>query len=880
MDLRRFIIPSALVIVLTVALIPIPAHAGLLSMMQETSKTLGSVFMDIGAAIFDAFSNLLISLLKFFGTNLQSVISWNITYGGATVYKMWDWIRDLCSMFFVVVLIIISFGTIFNTLKPNAFHARQSIAMFIAAAILINLSLAVGQTIVWTGNRATQLVLGFMPQDVGAQIATQLQVIGVAAGTSGKVPSLAAPSGSIPLDKLPPGQRLAVVAWQTKAAEDSAEGAGSRGALTVLQSCLQANQLPIDCYTKALKAQGAAATKYLDEHQSLLKNIGNRIAETVWRAQASDEALAAFDAVYGSSGLSTSLSQFSHVLVRFFLLLVMSLSFIAIVLFMVVRIPIVWFLLAVSPAAFFALAVPPAKPQFMRWFGNLVGICAFGPLYLMVIYLGLFVLSTQGTLISAGADINDLPLISSLFGTAFFTIIAAFIFIGGAGMVTKFAFRLSPLAGSVFGTIGGALGVSEKTGFGVRTVGRGLGAITGATTATRGLREGAKERYERVVQKPLAARQERLEAGVRTMVAGGEARQKYLQSRIDDRTKRLDQQLQKQLDRARIRIEQATAAEARASDAMSAGRASVIELHDAQIARAKAEQALTDLQTKQANELHKLVTGTGKLPVTNETAIAAGNILLKTQKITSSELMDLQERYAKVSAAALQGFIKQRDEQLQKDAGTRKYDGVDDLKSFLRLITDKKQAGKFVDSAKTGKNKVPAIIVGADLKLIMGADGKTPLTVDEAISREARTFNATDILKAEDHYQQTMGIQWRQQQGLEELNNRYTRLLYNVSSFAEMRANASAQQLARITQAESQIQTLVAQLSAQKAQLESQRRSTLQANPTANVRGIQQQIELVDQELRAITEKPTFQSSGQPPSPQPAAAAPAAPPTP
>ncbi|MFN3077835.1 MAG: hypothetical protein ABT940_13340, partial [Alphaproteobacteria bacterium] len=85
-------------------------------------------------------------------------------YGGIAVYTVWKLFRDLCNSFFIVFFIVISFSTIFHTVwkAGHAYYYRPALLNVIVAAILVNFSLPIGQTIVWGGNQAALAVGGLI----------------------------------------------------------------------------------------------------------------------------------------------------------------------------------------------------------------------------------------------------------------------------------------------------------------------------------------------------------------------------------------------------------------------------------------------------------------------------------------------------------------------------------------------------------------------------------------------------------------------------------------------------------------------------------------------------------------------------------------------
>lgn len=139
--LGHFIVPKkrlgivSFVIVLTLAVLiwaglTEPAHAG--------------VFEDVGNAIVHAFSSLLFWIASLFIRLAVFILSFIIEIAGyngfidaRAVNYGWVMVRDLANMFFVVVLLLIAFGTI---LGIEQYEWKKLLVKLIFAAILVNFS--------------------------------------------------------------------------------------------------------------------------------------------------------------------------------------------------------------------------------------------------------------------------------------------------------------------------------------------------------------------------------------------------------------------------------------------------------------------------------------------------------------------------------------------------------------------------------------------------------------------------------------------------------------------------------------------------------------------------------------------------------------------
>ncbi|MEX1064077.1 MAG: MFS transporter [Candidatus Paceibacterota bacterium] len=88
----------------------------------------------------------------------------------SVVEESWTIIRNFVNMFFILFLIIIAFGTIFGIEK---YYWRNTIMPFLAAALLVNFSLAIGKFVIQIGNSLAAMVLVWIQQS-GANISTNL----------------------------------------------------------------------------------------------------------------------------------------------------------------------------------------------------------------------------------------------------------------------------------------------------------------------------------------------------------------------------------------------------------------------------------------------------------------------------------------------------------------------------------------------------------------------------------------------------------------------------------------------------------------------------------------------------------------------------------
>lgn len=572
--MRRFF-AITLLIILAVFLLPNVAHADGESMaVGFVTDAAGWMMQQINGAL-EVAHRFVTALLTELGGIMGSLIRLDLTDGGPAVYQVWKLFRDMCNALFIVLFVLIAFGTIFNTVKQNSFMYSSALKFVIIAALLINFSLAIGRTVVFAGNKASLFVLDLFPKvDIGSLIAVEFKVPAVVANING--PSVPVPPVSvIPANQLTQAQLQSIQAWFGDAAQG---GSASIRGLERLKQCLsqggksdtclisarnifnnevanmqnkiaKAEQCVIDFAPQAISFN-SDPTPVTKTRAQCYREAGVSAAFTPedisWWQRVQDTAKTGLGFFTGESfkqparkdptvNLSSQMGLFVNNLLSFFLLLTLVLSFLCVLIFMVVRLPAIWFLLATSALAFFALSVPNTG-YFKKWFNNLLGWCIFSPLYLFVIYIGLYFIKQSGTLQASLSD-PQLPFFAASFGSVLFFFIAAFIFIGGAGWALSFSRSLSSQAGSYFDKIGGALGVSEESMFGLKTVGKGIGV----TTRYEGAKAGLTSLYKEKVTEPFARRGEAATARYQAMFGDKKALENLQRKHITEQYKKNDE---------------------------------------------------------------------------------------------------------------------------------------------------------------------------------------------------------------------------------------------------------------------------------------------------------------------------------------------------
>lgn len=107
-----------------------PASAGVLDAVgQSIAGFIASLFLQI--------ASLFVGIMAFFVSLLINVASYSDFINMPGVVVGWTLVRDIANMFFVVILLLIAFGTI---LGLEQYHYKKLLPRFVGAAILINFS--------------------------------------------------------------------------------------------------------------------------------------------------------------------------------------------------------------------------------------------------------------------------------------------------------------------------------------------------------------------------------------------------------------------------------------------------------------------------------------------------------------------------------------------------------------------------------------------------------------------------------------------------------------------------------------------------------------------------------------------------------------------
>lgn len=166
-----------------------PANAGFLDLAFEgVVSTISGFFVGlVGQAIY-WMASLTDSFIK-----LQTDSG---VYKVFVVDQSWTIIRNFVNMFFILVLVIMAFGTIFGMEK---YSYRQMLGPFLIAALLVNFSLTIGQYIIAFANGLSNIFLK-QTGDLSANFAQGISLVKMATNQGSDFARLAANLGAAPFN--------------------------------------------------------------------------------------------------------------------------------------------------------------------------------------------------------------------------------------------------------------------------------------------------------------------------------------------------------------------------------------------------------------------------------------------------------------------------------------------------------------------------------------------------------------------------------------------------------------------------------------------------------------------------------------------------------
>lgn len=659
--------------------------------------------LDATLGILVTINSLLAQLLNASGEGLKMVLTLNPTANMPVIGDAWRIIRDMCNLIFVVAFIGIAFGTIFNATKwlPTGWHYSSALGPLLIAAILMNFSLAIGKTLVLASNEAAKAVLDVM-NDPGGMLVRKLVPNDIAIGG---IDLKARAALNAPIANTLQTLTDVETATFQKCLTETRVIHADEGIFWSAIRAMSNNSLYNDQTIQ--KTQGECLLEIHDARYGTTPAAVAQIGQqpTIPKGTMEQKILYIGNAIFGS------------LMILLFVSCLLSAA-----IFLGLRIIMIWVLLATAALAWASYAVPGKKEFFHSWWKHFVAWNVFGPLYLLSLIPGILMLGASGQmtaqLLGLGADISSANLLSQQF---FFYVFAVVIFVGGLALSLKSSFSVvstikeTPILGSFFAA---KLGVFEPVGAGSKW--------TGMTSRARGAVGGLKEQFNQRVAAPMARREAETEALYRARFGGAGAKPT------------LDKAVQDRIEAAKTKIE-APLRIAQQNLELEASRAAPQD-------REKFRLRIKALGDQQTERLH-FVARTGN----RDEQLAATDLLLADGKVSAKELRAATTKYAQISPAALSGFTKKRDAALIKNAPKQKFSDSADLESYLSLIGDPKEAKKYYDAAKGGKNKIMVLEAGHNMKLELKPDGKE-YSVEELILKEMPKFKDEDWVATEEYF--------------------------------------------------------------------------------------------------------------------------------
>ncbi len=165
---RKNIYTSSVIILAAVFclfLLPSPAHG------QIVDFLVGNTVLALLAGTLSFIRGAMVNLIGLVASSIDSVLKFGIA-DSPVVQESWDIVRNFANMLFIIALIVMSFGIIFNI---RGYDAKTLIARFIIAALLINFSLVIGNVMIgWTQSLSNVFLSSI--GDIGARIAVGVSI--------------------------------------------------------------------------------------------------------------------------------------------------------------------------------------------------------------------------------------------------------------------------------------------------------------------------------------------------------------------------------------------------------------------------------------------------------------------------------------------------------------------------------------------------------------------------------------------------------------------------------------------------------------------------------------------------------------------------------
>ncbi len=324
---------------------------------------------------------LVMTVFIFLAQAFNTIIHLSVTTGRFEVLqRSWAIIRDFCNMLFIVVMIIIAFGTIFETFKfASGYDVRKLIGKFLVSAVLINFSMVIALWIMSGFNSLNSIMLNAIG-DVSVRIEYALDPTVLLGGK----------------------EDSAYKDFSDKASQ----AAGWIGGMIGRIGCGAA--------TGDILPGGAA-----DPCAKMLSTLAKLSA---YGALNADKITTLVVMRYFFATVLALMASFSLAVASFFALF---------------RIPMLWILLIVSPLAWLANILPVTADFNKKWWKEFWGWNLYLPIFLLTLYFGLFFLGHEQQIVDqltggrGNINFSDPGVIGFSLQYVFFYILAGIILVVG-----------------------------------------------------------------------------------------------------------------------------------------------------------------------------------------------------------------------------------------------------------------------------------------------------------------------------------------------------------------------------------------------------------------------------------------------------------------
>ncbi len=690
---------------------PVAAHAAWLDIVVPFDALLSMIL-----SMLVAVNDLLAQLLNASGGALKWVLSLEITTQLKVVGVAWTTIRDMANLVFIVIFIGISFGTIFNATGwvPGGWHYRTALMPLIIAAILMNFSLAIGKTVALASNQAAKVVLGVMG-DPGAILIENMKPNTLAIGTS--ISNIAA--------------ALSAPIVDTIKTRTDAENIRYQKCLLEEKTVVDTDFIFISFGTQDYTVRKGIGDCNLEILAARLNTTPAEIARV--GAMTQQERVAA---AIPTLPINDKLMFIGNAIFSALMILLLISCLLSAFIFLALRIIMVWVLLATAALAWASYAIPGNNGFWHKWWTHMIAWNLFAPLYLLSLIPGLVMLGGSGEMMAqlarAGGTIGVSGMLIQQF---FFYAFAVLIFVGGLALSLKSSFATTVAGSGVIGGWATRMGVFQEGNAKLGAIGRATGRATGVTAyggaaldraqqARQDITAAARGRFPALMRTEEEAR---ALARARLGVRGGAAEfEKAISGRVKAERERVEEPLKQQVQVLENQLAQARTPEE----------------------RKRLQDQVKELKDRNTQSL-KTLTRSGN----RDAALAAAEMLMEDDKLDADELRAVGQRYTQISPTAMAAFVKRRNEKLIKNVPKHKFKDAAELQSFMTLIGDPKDAKKYYDAAKGGRNKIMVLEAGANMKIEQKPDG-TAYSFNELALKEAPKFKDEDWVAAEESFAQ------------------------------------------------------------------------------------------------------------------------------